>query len=64
MVKYVSSICHQPADLLNVVLGIRLPCHAHEMPFDEFDTLYMHIFTAVEDIEAILLILGFIRFQT
>jgi len=59
VVKYVSSIRHQPADRLNVVLGIRPPRHAREMPFGELDALYMHIFTAVEDIETVLLILGF-----
>jgi hypothetical protein len=59
VVKYVSSIRHQPADRLNVVLGIRSPRHVREMPFGELDALYMHIFTAVEDIETVLLILGF-----
>jgi len=59
VVKYVSSIRHQPADRLDVVLGIRPPRHAREMPFGELDALYMHIFTSVEDIETILLILGF-----
>ena len=59
VVKYVSSIRHQPADRLNVVLGIRPPRHAREMPFGELDALYMHIFAAVEDIETVLLILGY-----
>jgi hypothetical protein len=59
VVKYVSSIRHQPADRLNVVLGIRPPRYAREMPFGELDALYMHIFTAVEDLETVLLILGF-----
>ena len=59
VVKYVSSIRHQPADRLNVVLGIRPPRHAREMPFDELDALYMHIFASVEDRETVLLILGF-----
>ena len=56
--KYVSSIRHQPADRLNIILGIRPPRHAHEMPFGELDALYTHIFAAVEDIETVLLILG------
>jgi len=59
VVKYVSSIRHQPADRLNVVRGIRPPPHAHDMPFDELDALYRHIFSFVEDKERILLILGF-----
>ena len=59
VVKYVSSIRHQPADRLNIVLGIRPPRHAHEMPFGELDALYTHIFTSVEDRKAVLLILGF-----
>jgi len=61
VVKYVSSIRHQPADRLNVILGIRPPRHAREMPFGELDALYMHILSVVEpeDIETVLLILGF-----
>ena len=59
VVKYVSSIRHQPADRLNVILGIQPPRHAREMPFGELNALYMHIFTVVEDIETVLLILGF-----
>jgi len=59
VVKYVSSIRHQPADRLNVVLGIQPPRHAHEMPFGELDVLYQHIFSFVDDREKLLLILGF-----
>ena len=59
VMKYVSSIRHQPADRLNVILGIRPPRHAHEMPFGELDALYRHIFSWVEDRETVLLILGF-----
>ena len=59
MIKYVSSICHPPADRLNVVLGIRPPRHVHEMPFGELNALYTHIFTSVEDWETVLLIIGF-----
>jgi len=59
VVKYISSIRHQPADRLNVILGIRPPRHAREMPFGELDALYTHIFTSVEDIETVLLLLGF-----
>jgi len=56
--KYISSIRHQPADRLNVVLGIRPPRHVREMPFGELDALYTHIFTSIEDRETVLLILG------
>ena len=59
VVKYISSIRHQPADRLNVVLGIRPPRHVREMPFGELDALYTHIFSSVEDRETVLLILGF-----
>jgi hypothetical protein len=59
VVKYISSIRHQPADRLNVVLGIRPPRHIREMPFGELDALYTHIFASVEDRETVLLILGF-----
>ena len=58
VVKYVSSLRHQPADRLNVVLGIRPPRHAREMPFGELDALYSHIFSTVEDREMVLCILG------
>ena len=58
VVKYVSSIRHQPADRLKVVLGIRPPRHVGEMPFGQLDALYTHIFTSVEDRETVLLILG------
>jgi len=58
VVKYVSSIRYQPADRLNVVLGIRPPPHAQEMPFSELDALYIYIFSAVEDTEMVLRILG------
>jgi hypothetical protein len=59
IVKYVSSIRHQPAARLDVVLGIRPPRHAHDMPFGELDTLYRHILSTVEDRETVLLIIGF-----
>jgi len=59
VVKYVSSIRHRPADRLNIVLGLRPPRHAREMPFRELDALYTHIFASVEDKETVLLILGF-----
>jgi hypothetical protein len=59
VVKYVSSIRHQPAERLDVVLGIHPPRHASEMPFGELDALYRHIFSAIEDREIVLLILGF-----
>ena len=58
VVKYISSIRHQPADRLDVVLGIRPPRDARDMPFGELDALYTHIFNSVEDRETVLLILG------
>jgi hypothetical protein len=58
VVKYVSSIRHQPADRLNIILGIRPPRHVRETPFGELDALYTHIFASVEDMETVLLILG------
>jgi len=64
VVKYVSSIRHHPTDRLNVILGIRPPRHAREMPFGELDALYTHIFSSVEDREMILLILGFRLLQS
>ena len=58
VVKYVSSIRHQPADRLNVVLGIGPPRYTQELPFSELDALYIYIFSAVEDRETLLRILG------
>jgi hypothetical protein len=58
VVKYVSSIRHQPANRLNIILGIRPPRHVREMPFGELDALYTHIFASVEDMETVLLIVG------
>jgi hypothetical protein len=63
VVKYVTSLHHQPADRLNVVLGIRPPRYAREMPFGELDTLYRHILSTVEDTDMVLLILGFLLFR-
>lgn len=59
VVKYLSSLYHQPADCLNAVFGIRPPSHAHEVPFGELNALYSRIFSSVEDVETVLLILGF-----
>lgn len=59
IVKYVTSIRHKPMDRLDVILGMRPPRNARELPFGELDTLYRHIFSAVEDKELVLLILGF-----
>ena len=59
VVKYISSIRHQPTDRLNVILGIRPPRHAREMPFGELDAVYTHILSSLEEREMVLLILGF-----
>ncbi|KIM35967.1 hypothetical protein M413DRAFT_323930 [Hebeloma cylindrosporum] len=40
VVEYVSSIRHNPADCLSVVLGIQSPRYCREMPFKELDALY------------------------
>ena len=60
VVKYISSVRHQPADRLDVVLGIRPPRNAREMPFGELDAFYADIFASVdsEDRKMVLLILG------
>ena len=39
--KFVASIRHQPADRLDIILGLRAP--RNELPFAELDALYMHI---------------------
>ncbi|KIM34652.1 hypothetical protein M413DRAFT_33130 [Hebeloma cylindrosporum] len=49
---------HNPTDRLNVILGIRPPHHAREMPFSELDALYRHIFSTLDDTDLVLRILG------
>jgi len=51
IVKYVSSPRHQPEDRLNVVLGIRPPRHAFEMPFWELDASSQSPWMKLEDVE-------------
>jgi hypothetical protein len=62
IMRYIASLHHQPADRLNVILGIQPPRYAREMPFGELDTLYRHILSNVEDRDTVLLIIGFLLF--
>jgi len=63
IMKYVSSLRHLPPTRLDVVLGIQPPRHARDTPFGELDRLYQHILSTVEDIETVLLIIGFRLFH-
>ncbi|PPQ82414.1 hypothetical protein CVT25_008364 [Psilocybe cyanescens] len=57
VIKFVKSSRHQPLQRLEIVLGLR-PVQ-RDMPFAELDALYMHIFSSVEDPEAVLQILAY-----
>ncbi|KAF9559317.1 hypothetical protein CPC08DRAFT_527437 [Agrocybe pediades] len=57
VVKYVSSIQHNPVERLDLVLA---PHHNHkDTPFAELDALYMHVLSEIEDVETLLRILSF-----
>ena len=59
VVRYVSSVRHNPPDRLEVILG-RSPQQGSDMPFAEIDSLYTHIFSGVENIEKVLQMIGLI----
>jgi len=56
--RYVSSVRHNPEERLEIILGIRPPQHSNDTPFAELDSLYTHIFSAVENIERVMQIIG------
>ncbi|KAF4615819.1 hypothetical protein D9613_012443 [Agrocybe pediades] len=57
VVKYVSSIQHNPMERLELVLA---PRDNHtDSPFAELDALYMHILSAIDDVEILLRFLSF-----
>ncbi|KAF5327343.1 hypothetical protein D9619_004191 [Psilocybe cf. subviscida] len=55
--KYVKSSRHRPHHRLDVVLNLK-PATGN-LPFSELDGLYTHIFSAVDNIERVLDIIGF-----
>ena len=52
VMKFVESPRHQPTERLNMILGLQPT--GTSMPFAELDALYIHIFSAVSDIEAVI----------
>jgi hypothetical protein len=58
--RYVSSVRHNPTERLEIIFGIQPPQHSSDMPFAEIDSLYKHIFSAVENVEKVLKILALI----
>ncbi|PPQ85049.1 hypothetical protein CVT25_010271 [Psilocybe cyanescens] len=52
VIKFIKSSRHRPPQRLEIVLGLH-PAQ-RDMPFAELDALYMHIFSSVEDPEAVL----------
>lgn len=55
VVKYISSIHHQPMRRLEIVLGTEPP--RNDMPFAELDALYLGILSSIEDVKATLRLL-------
>ena len=51
VMKFIDSHRHQPTERLNMILGLRPT--GNNMPFAALDALYMHIFLAVADVEAV-----------
>ena len=51
VMKFIESPRHQPTDRLNMILGLQPT--GKNMPFAALDALYMHIFLAVADLEAV-----------
>ena len=52
VMKFVDSTRHRPTERLNMILGLQPT--GKNMPFAALDELYMHIFLAVADIEAVM----------
>ena len=52
VMKFVDSPRHRPTERLNMILGLQPT--GKDMPFAALDELYMHIFLAVTDIEAVI----------
>ena len=52
VMKFVDSPRHRPTERLNMTLGLQPT--GKNMPFSSLDELYMHVFLAVTDIEAVI----------
>lgn len=52
VMKFVDSPRHRPTERLNMILGLQPT--GNNMPFAELDTLYIHIFSTVADIKAVI----------
>ncbi|KAF8147708.1 hypothetical protein B0H34DRAFT_280863 [Crassisporium funariophilum] len=59
VVRYVTSLRHQPPERLEVVLKLTPPPNNSGNPFAQLDALYMTVFSSVVEIEAALRILRF-----
>ena len=58
--RYVSSVRHDPTARLEIIFGVQPLQRSSDMPFAEIDSLYMHIFSAVENVEKVLEIVALI----
>ena len=58
LMKYVASIRHRPMDRLQEMLGVYPSQNESGTPFAELDAIYMHLFSSVSEIQAVLRIMG------
>jgi hypothetical protein len=58
LMKYVSSIRHRPMDQLQEILDVHPSQNDSGTPFSELDAIYMHLFSSVLNIQAVLKIMG------
>jgi hypothetical protein len=58
LMKYVASIRHRPMNRLQEMLGVHPSQNESGTPFAELDAIYMHLFSSVSNIQAVLRIMG------
>jgi len=58
--KYISSLCHDPIERLEVILGLHPGLAEKDLPFANLDALYRHVLSIIseENIKDVLRILG------
>ncbi|KDR68083.1 hypothetical protein GALMADRAFT_146574 [Galerina marginata CBS 339.88] len=59
VIRFVESTRHRPGHRLDIVLGLRPAAGSRDMPFAELDALYHHVFSSVQDFDAVLRVLAF-----
>lgn len=56
--KYVASIRHRPMDRLQEMLRVHPSQNESGTPFSELDAIYIHLFSSISNIQAVLQIMG------